>query len=59
LPVTMHVGRLDVSFFQTLEDVQDRTVFVCGPPAFEETSIQGLRSAGAGEGSISRENFTY
>jgi ferredoxin-NADP reductase len=59
LPVTMHAGRLDVSFFQTLEDVQDRTIFVCGPPAFEEMSIQGLRSAGASEGSISRENFTY
>jgi len=58
-PVVLHVGRLKDSFFQTLEDIQDRTVLVCGPTAFEETVMQGLRCAGVDQDSISRENFTY
>lgn len=58
-PATLHAGRPNLSFFQTIEDVQERTIFVCGPAAFEETVIQGLQGAGVDQGSISRENFTY
>ena len=56
---TLHMGRLNASFFRTIEDVQERTVFVCGPDAFEETVINGLEDAGVDKASISRENFTY
>jgi len=56
---TLHAGRPNLSFFQTIRDVQDRAIFVCGPPAFEETVIQGLEGTGVDHGSISRENFAY
>lgn len=59
LPAMLHAGRLNDSFFQTMEDVQHRTIFVCGPAAFEEVVIEGLESVGIDHTSIARENFTY
>ena len=58
-PGTLHAGRPSLSFFHTIEDVRYRTIFVCGPPAFEGTVMKGLESAGADPASISRENFAY
>jgi ferredoxin-NADP reductase len=57
-PATLHVGRPNMSLFQTI-NVQDRAIFVCGPAAFEETIVQGLLVAGVDHASISRENFAY
>lgn len=57
--VTTHEGRLEPAFFQTIGDMCDRAIYVCGPISFEEMVIQGLQSAEADQGTISRENFAY
>jgi len=57
--LTIHSGRLNPTFFQTIGDVRDRAIYVCGPISFEEMVIQGLRSAGIDHETISRENFAY
>jgi len=61
LPSTsmMHDGRLNQAFFQTIGDVRDRAIYICGPVSFEEMVMQGLQGAGADHENISRENFAY
>jgi len=56
---TLHAGRPNLPFYRSIQYLQDRTIFVCGPTAFEETVIQGLQGAGADSESILRENFAY
>lgn len=54
--IVMHQGRLDPTFFETIDDVKVRDVFVCGPILFEEMVIDSLQGNG---GTIYRENFAY
>jgi ferredoxin-NADP reductase len=57
--LTIHGGRLNSAFFQTIADVRDRAVYVCGPISFEEMVMQGLQDAGVKHETIARENFAY
>ncbi|KAF7968243.1 hypothetical protein HWV62_31579 [Athelia sp. TMB] len=42
-----HQGRPDEQFFDKIEDINSRDVFVCGPLPFEEMILRAMRGKGA------------
>ncbi|KAI3615296.1 oxidoreductase fad nad-binding protein [Moniliophthora roreri] len=55
-------GRLSASFFtenESLSDVTEREVVLCGTPEFEQVVVDGLGAVGVSSSRIRREKFTY
>ncbi|KAA1474670.1 hypothetical protein DENSPDRAFT_860449 [Dentipellis sp. KUC8613] len=58
---SFHHGRVTDVFWETLEldDLHSRKAYVCGPKAFEEGVLSGLKARGLDTSSVTRENFEY
>ncbi|OCH88660.1 hypothetical protein OBBRIDRAFT_757723 [Obba rivulosa] len=54
-----HEGRIADEFFAGVDNVQARTAYLCGPPAFEMSVLDSLRVAGVPSDAIRRERFSY
>ncbi|TFK71155.1 hypothetical protein BDN72DRAFT_482403 [Pluteus cervinus] len=56
-----HTSRLDEIFLagSDLGTICDRTVFLCGPPAFEKVVLKGLEAVGVDSAKVRKEGFEY
>lgn len=52
-------GRLTIQHFRTIQDVNARTPYVCGPHDFEAAVLDGLEKAGVERSAIHKEGFAY
>lgn len=57
--VSWNSGRISSQSLASVQDISSRTVMICGPPAFENASVELLRQAGVTEQDIVREVFAY
>ncbi|KAH8114474.1 hypothetical protein DFH11DRAFT_1544191 [Phellopilus nigrolimitatus] len=63
LTLVHHQGRLDSTTETRLSslvtDAKERLVYLCGPPAFEESTMEALSRTGVNPASVVREGFSY
>jgi len=59
--VRVHEGRFSFGAISAEPhmDVTSRTVYICGPPAFEESVLESLARYGVEKKDVIRENFAY
>ncbi|TCD70786.1 hypothetical protein EIP91_001817 [Steccherinum ochraceum] len=55
----IHSGRVDEAYVNTIPDVADKKVYLCGPPAFERAVLSGLSARGLDASKVIREGFGY
>ncbi|GFN20961.1 hypothetical protein AtubIFM55763_006076 [Aspergillus tubingensis] len=53
--ISIHEGRIGPEYWQT--STRDKDVFICGPKAFADAAVDGLRSIGVPNERIQREGF--
>ncbi|KAI0258193.1 hypothetical protein BC834DRAFT_836174 [Gloeopeniophorella convolvens] len=59
LRVSVHAGRIPAKYWQSVPNVQEREMYMCGPQPFEEAVQEGLKAAGADVSGIHKEGFEY
>ncbi|KAI5114822.1 hypothetical protein M0805_004007, partial [Coniferiporia weirii] len=63
LTVVEHVQRFGQSgkaeLSSIVDDVEERLVYLCGPPSFEEMAMDALSYAGIAASAVVREGFGY
>lgn len=57
--VAMHLGRPSFSYWEGIGDLTSRKTYLCGPKAFEEGSLDALKSCGVNAADVVREGFEY
>lgn len=59
ISLTAHSGRIDSAFLASIEDMDSRTAFLCGPESFERSMVDMLTAHGVPADKVVRESFEY